>query len=378
MSAFSTPLNLEGAFRAKHALSSNYLKTRSGRPLCRRRQQPATIIAHSPDAFSPGLYEESVALLDVDMDSFTVQVVDGATDDESGARDTTFVDTERGIMALADYGRTQEPKILARCGKERELLNFLHRRLAHNVTLYSGDTKFDLRRTLITGLEWYAAPPTTSALLIQCTSNILRAAWVGACGFVVIRDGTVAYRSYSETPVRDVFETVLNTKNVTSPEEKAKSAVKREYLPAGGRRNGISATGDYLAATSIDRRSAGVNRDSLLTADDVQCDYFPLEENDLIIAGSDGLFANITEEQILAFVRPVKDPLDPTLALANATCLGSWTTDDVTFISYYLAHLAHNFATAEHSAPILPFPFPPSPHFDDVTALVASCSLARI
>jgi hypothetical protein len=85
--------------------------------------------------------------------------------------------------------------------------------------------------------------------------------------------------------------------------------------------------------------------------------------------------------QLLSFVRPVEDPNDATLALANATCLGSWRTDDVSFVSYMLAHLAHTFATSRTAKQLLAHPFPPgtdgAPFFDgDLTVIAASCSFA--
>lgn len=107
----------------------------------------------------------------------------------------------------------------------------------------------------------------------------------------------------------------------------------------------------------------------------MNAEFIELEDNDLIIVGTDGFFANVNEEQILAFVRPVPDAEDKTLALAGNLCLGSWRRDDVDFIAYYLAIIALNFATANNSKPNLPFPFPPSPHVDDITVMCAACSV---
>lgn len=39
---------------------------------------------------------------------------------------------------------------------------------------------------------------------------------------------------------------------------------------------------------------------------------------------------------MLSFVRPVVDSYDATLAIANATCLGTFRTDDVEFVRFVL------------------------------------------
>jgi hypothetical protein len=85
---------------------------------------------------------------------------------------------------------------------------------------------------------------------------------------------------------------------------------------------------------------------------------------------------------MLSFVRPVVDSYDATLAIANATCIGTWRTDDVHFVSYMLAHLAHTFATSPTAKQLTAYPFPPgtegAPFFDgDLTVIAASCSYAR-
>lgn len=201
---------------------------------------------------------------------------------------------------------------------------------------------------------------------MQFDCNVMRAAWAGACGFIVIRNDKVWYRSYQRRPPRDALEHVLAKAHTAHSQ-----CARRHWLKWGGRES-PSATGGY-----VDGVMAGLATQAQtfsLDCEEVCADFIELEDNDLIVAATDGFFSNVSEEQILAFVRPVPDAEDKTLAIANHTCLGSWRRDDVDFIAYYLASIALNFATATNSTPLLPFPFPPSPHVDDITVMCVACS----
>lgn len=199
--------------------------------------------------------------------------------------------------------------------------------------VYPDEATRGLRGSLAAALS---DAPGASALVARASDGVLRVAWAGPVGLLVVRGDRVAFRTYTRGPARTRLESALPGRPKETEEE--------------------------VTTEVADAKEA------------VNAEFFALECGDLIVAGSDGLFANLGEEQILAFVRPVPDPNDKTLAIANNTCLGSWQTDDVDFISYYLAHLAENFATARHSPPFLPFPFPPGPRVDDISVLAASCA----
>jgi hypothetical protein len=174
--------------------------------------------------------------------------------------------------------------------------------------------------------------------------NVLRVSWVGACGLVVIRDCDILWRSYSiGSGVRESLEHTLQSSSVAPTERPA----------------------------------------LLHCCPEVQSAFVELQDGDLIVAGSQSLWSSLSEEQILSYVRPVKDATgyDATLAMANSTCLGSWRVDDASFIAYMLAHLGDNFANATNARPLPllnPFSLPhPSAFVGDMTVIAASCSFAR-
>lgn len=243
------------------------------------------------------------------------------------------------------------------------LLDELRHSLLENAQLYGREAQIDLRRALSTALLRHGAPPGFSAMAAHFDGNLMRVVWTGACGIILIRDDNVYWRSYQSIGPRESLENVLH-----STREENQNG-RKHWLKWGGT-SSVMATGGYIDGLF----AASVQEGLSVDCKQIQADFIELEDNDLIIAGSDGFFANVSEQQILAFVRPVPDPDDKTLAIANNTCLGSWRKDDVEFISYYLASIGHNFATANHSAPYLPFPFPPSPHVDDITVLSAAVS----
>lgn len=212
----------------------------------------------------------------------------------------------------------------------QQVIQFIQDTVGQTQSAFSTFPTFDLAHILSTAADRFSLPPYFSAVLIDASTNVLRMASVGSCAVVVVRDDRIVYCSYPST-----------------------AASMIEYIPCSNDRS--QSQTPYLPLSQV------------------HTDFIELQPNDLILAGTDGLFANLTDSQILAFVRPVPDPNDKTLAIANNTCLGSWTTDDVDFISYYLAILATNFATAINSRPVVRYPFPPSPHLDDVTVLCAAC-----
>ncbi|KAI0565806.1 PPM-type phosphatase [Gracilaria domingensis] len=267
--------------------------------------------------------------------------------DDDAPMDHTFTRSESPALAIVDYAEASANGPL--------MLEYIRHRMSRSHLYGPHQPQSDLRAILAAALSAYGSPPSFSALLVDTAHDFLHIAWVGSCGFVVVRDDAIVYRSYGDRLGRPALEHALEEAGDSRPLHTTSTATPL--------------TPDSLAARKRP------HRDTVSTSD-IHVDYFSLQDNDLVIAGTDGFFSNVSERQILAFVRPVPDAEDPTLAIANATCLGSWRYDDAHFISYYLAIIAANFATATNSEPYLPFPFPPSPHLDDVTVACISCSFA--
>lgn len=198
-----------------------------------------------------------------------------------------------------------------------------------------------------------------AALLVDFAPSdaVMRVAWAGACGFVVLRSNDVVFRTHC-----------VGTACARMPLERA--------LGGGGDGDG-GGGGDGGRETKSE--GSGPVRGSRLA--EVHAAEVALADGDLILAGSHAVFANLSERQMVAFVRPVDSMEDAQLAIANATCLGTWRTDDPEFISYMLVHLAHTFATSPTAAQLPPQDFPPGTHGvpfceGDLTVIAASCSFA--
>lgn len=321
-------------------LPTNQCQTLS-RSKPRRRSRPSiTSSVEVPTHFNTVWYQESIVPVDVDIAAHHIR---GAATPHP--TDWHFVDRAHGLMAVIDCPTspdTSRPSVYQN-GREspgEAMIAHIEKLLTGNEPLYSDMPVLDLSRILKSSMYEFGVPPGFSALIVDASTNVLRLASVGATGLLLVRNDEVVYRSYPSN---------------------ASSLI------------------DHLPRPVSKDAEMHVQYDSYahLQAENVHVDFLELQEDDLVLAGTDGLFANLSELQMLAFVRPVPDRLDKTLAIANHTCLGSWTSDDVDFISYYLAILAANFSTAPNSPPSdLRYPFPPSPHLDDVTVLCVSCSFS--
>lgn len=289
---------------------------------------PSTVCCtRVPSYFNTVWYDESIAPMEMDAAAYHI------TPFSSSEHQTDFhcVNESTRLMAIIDYPVPNDSKLA--CGQPplgRTMIDHLARALSQNRPLCRDMPVLDLNRILTTAMRDFSVPNSFSGIIIDASTNILRIASVGACGLLLIRDDIIHYRSYPHTAT-----TLIDHISPLPIAEKSDTGIPTQYIHS---------------------------------------DFIELQDNDLILAGSDGLFANLTDLQILAFVRPVPDKIDRTLSIANNTCLASWTSDDVTFISYYLANLANNFATAVYAPSILRYPFPPSPHSDDVTVLCVSFS----
>lgn len=325
---------LGGSFRTRTCSKAKrqYQSSSSG-----RIRKWSKCSAHIPAHFNSVWYRESVVPVDVDLAGYHVRV----SANENSQTDFHFVNEGSGMMGVIDYPLKNQsfPPVTQEVNNVgSEMISHIEKTLLGNKPLYSDMPVLDLSRVLLSSMNHYGAPPGFSAIIVDASTNVLRLACVGACGLLLIRDDKVFYRTYPNT---------------------ASSLI--EHLPSPNHPN-----------TSTHQNP---HRKNEICEHYIHSDFIELQANDLVIAGTDGLFANLTDLQMLAFVRPVPpDHFDKTLSIANNTCLGSWTSDDVEFISYYLASLATNFSTAQHSPAALRYPFPPSPHSDDVTVLCLSCT----
>jgi len=144
------------------------------------------------------------------------------------------------------------------------------------------------------------------AACLANNGNLLYAVRTGNIGFLVIRDQTIVFSS-------------LN--GIEGNPETQRTSITIE-----------TCTGDVVP---------------------IYLDVFRLRAYDTVIFGTDGLFDNISESQILALVCPVSSAYDSNLAVANRTCLGTFTHIDPVLLSYQLAQLAHNFSSCTNCDPYI-------------------------
>lgn len=300
-------------------------------PASKRKQavSPSTVTCSTqvPAHFNPTWFQKATIPLEVDLAAHHVELsADGRATDFHFVRQC--LKQNRIYYGLIDcsHGDGEHGED---CDGEAMIKHLEEAVMCKNMALSCSDTRIvDTRHVIISSIEQFATRARVSAIVVEIDldTNVLRLTQLGTCALMVIRDDNIIYRSY---PNPNNALSLINHL-CHQPDQHDHSEVHSEFIE--------------------------------------------LSPNDLVITGSDGFFSNLSDPQILAFVRPVPDHIDKTLALANNTCLASWTSDDVEFISYYLANLATNFATAQHSKSIIRYPFPPSPHLDDITVLCASCS----
>ncbi|GJQ15921.1 hypothetical protein GpartN1_g7712.t1 [Galdieria partita] len=137
-----------------------------------------------------------------------------------------------------------------------------------------------------------------SCCILKMEGERLFCATIGTCGFLVIRDDKVFYDT--RPSCLQILESAYES---NSPKEEL------SYLSSHIRYKEIS-----------------------------------VQEDDLVIIGNRGFLWNISNEQIIAYLRPVSNSFDSTLSIANYTSLGHFRQDDPRMISYMLSHIAYDFA----------------------------------
>jgi len=215
---------------------------------------------------------------------------------------------ERSTFGIADTGAVdaardaeQSTSLLSRYENTSAILD-----AAVLTSLTEPSALQDLPSVLADSLSRVSRPKSASALLVSLDHGVLRSAYVGTCAFIVLRGEQIIFRS---------------------PRTGSVAALKRAFVVGGG-----SVPADPSAAVGVAAMPS------------IGSTTLEVQEGDVVIAGSDGFFANVSERQVLALLRPTDSPHDGTLSIANNTCLATWTSDDPVLLAYMLAHLAWTFA----------------------------------
>lgn len=188
----------------------------------------------------------------------------------------------------------------------------------------------DLRSVLADSLSRVSRPRSASALLVSTDHGVLRSAYVGTCAFVVLRGEAIIYRS---------------------PRAGSVATLERAF-GAGGPPgdNGGELPGSVPAGVSGPRQADGAAAGrpwEQRSLPPIGSAALEVQDGDVVVAGSDGFFSNVSERQVLALLRPTDTAHDSTLSIANNTCLATWTSDDPVYLAYMLAHLAFSSVSTD-------------------------------
>ena len=277
-----------------------------------------------------------------------------------GSTDAVFMNEDEGVIGVVDCGHIPLQHDVDRVGvlpyRMRNMLDGLYDEVVHARARVGGEVsvsddvadaspmgwapRYRLSHHLAHALQGVHPPEarrvaSALALCLSRDTRTLHAARVGTVGLMVVRDGNIVYQS------------------TRSAQQVLHRACQRDY--------------------DADNNNNNNNNDPNST-EAVQLDVVHLCEGDVIIAATDGFFDNVSESQVLALLSPVTTAYDATLAVANHTCLATFTHSDPVLSSYMLAQLAHNFATCTACRPFLS---ELSTHFvrtgthDDVSVVVA-------
>ncbi|EME26539.1 uncharacterized protein Gasu_58620 [Galdieria sulphuraria] len=147
--------------------------------------------------------------------------------------------------------------------------------------------------------EQFPISNIVSCCIMKMEGERLFCATIGTCGFVIIRDDKVFYDT--RPSCLQILESAYESNSIRKD--------KLPYLESHIRYNEIS-----------------------------------VQEDDVVIIGNRGFLWHISNEQIIAYLRPVSNSFDSTLSIANYTSLGYLRQDDPRMISYMLTHIAYHFA----------------------------------
>ncbi|GAB0489480.1 hypothetical protein MMPV_000699 [Pyropia vietnamensis] len=281
-------------------------------------------IVGSVDAARLALRLGEAPTLEFDASAYTIR--DGRPDPQTvlhvhgrpNTTDESFVLNDCSVFGIADTGAidaacdaAQSTSLTSRYENTSAILDS-----AVLTSLTEPAAMQDLRSVLAESLSRVSRPLSASALLVSLDHGVLRSAYVGTCAYVVLRGETIIHRS---------------------PRAGSVAALERAF--SAGARAGASSSGSGVVGSSggrdWDRRLPPIGSAAL-----------EVQDGDVVIAGSDGFFANVSERQMLALLRPTEnDAHDSSLSIANNTCLATWTSDDPVFLAYMLAHLAWSFAS---------------------------------
>lgn len=193
----------------------------------------------------------------------------------------------------------------------------------------------DLPSVLADSLSRVSRPRSASALLVSLDHGVLRSAYVGTCAYVVLRGESIIYRSPRAGSVA-ALERAFGGDSPAACNGHAPASSVGGQQPTTGR-------GSTEALSVPD--GAGPRRAWERRLPPIGSAVLEVQDGDVVIAGSDGFFANVSERQVLALLRPTESAHDTSLSIANNTCLATWTSDDPVYLAYMLAHLAWTFAS---------------------------------
>lgn len=193
----------------------------------------------------------------------------------------------------------------------------------------------DLPSVLADSLSRVSRPRSASALLVSLDHGVLRSAYVGTCAYVVLRGESIIYRSPRAGSVAALERAFGGDSPAACNGHAPASSVGGQQPTTGrGSTEALSVPDGAGPRLAWERRLPPIGSAVL-----------EVQDGDVVIAGSDGFFANVSERQVLALLRPTESAHDTSLSIANNTCLATWTSDDPVYLAYMLAHLAWTFAS---------------------------------
>lgn len=253
-------------------------------------------------SFSSVEWSRSRFALDVDIAAYSIPRVDAAQSNDSNSCGTSAYITSQAAFALVDHLPSPAAKAAfiasLRASEEYNVGEAAFRGTA------SGQ-QMSVEARLCDGLRKAGAGVATSALLVEFSeqhSSIMRAAWAGVVGLIVVRDGEIIFRTHETGEARDGLERTLNivvddTGELRSPSSNTPTA---STLPAASRRSPIfserkSRSDSRVPPISCSDPDGGTVPPRSICDITMQSDCFELRDGDLVVAGSQTFFANLSE-----------------------------------------------------------------------------------
>lgn len=111
--------------------------------------------------------------------------------------DWHFEDPDHGFLVLIDYPTTNS----ITPSQVSEMLRHIPNRLLQTHIVYGPNhPMLDITTILSSAINDFRLPFGFSALFMHAVDGVLRVAWLGSCGFVLIRDDDIQFRYYGAPP----------------------------------------------------------------------------------------------------------------------------------------------------------------------------------